>query len=305
VTTDFGADEVAGGVAIQPDGNIVVAGTSYPSLNEDIRDFSFVLARYLGDRPNVTSLPNAITGTTVTLESAAGSTLAGVQAVTDPPVLYMPTGTTVNQYWKYGVGGWFNFGWDGTTGAQFQDVNGDGTKDVVLTFVDGQRGDADGIANGVIVDPGAPVLMPRQVQIDIKPGDGTNSTNLAGQGNIAVALLSTADFNAALVDVGSVRFAGAAAVQWALEDVNGDGRLDMVLHFRTQDTNLRALYEQLLADDIDADGVLDSSRQTATIALTGSTTDDELFEGWDYIDLFLSGKALRDLLDELAATGAI
>jgi hypothetical protein len=285
-------------------------------------------------QPNATSLPSAVPGAgVVTLQSPDGTRLADVQAVTNPPpglpagaktpvgsfdfqvqglapgattvVLYMPAGVTVNQYWKYGPNGWFNFTWNGMTGARFQDVNGDGTKDIVLTFVDGGRGDDDGVANGVVVDPGVPVLMTLQVQIDIKPGDGTNSTNLASQGVIAVAILSTADFNAAAVNAGTVRFAGAAAVQWALQDVNGDGRLDMVLQFRTQETNLRALYEQLLADDINADGVLDSSHQEATIGLTGSTTDDQLFEGSDTIDLFLSGKALRQTLDSLAAAGAI
>ncbi len=31
---------------------------------------------------------------------------------------------------------------------------------------------------------------------------------------------------------------GAMAVRWALEDVNGDGRLDLVFFFNTQDLNL-------------------------------------------------------------------
>ena len=64
-------------------------------------------------------------------------------------------------------------------------------------------------------------------------------------------------------------------------------------------------YEQLLADDINANGVFDSSHQEATIALTGSTSEDVVFEGLDTLDLFLSGKALRQMLNELAATGAI
>jgi hypothetical protein len=38
-----------------------------------------------------------------------------------------------------------------------------------------------------------------------------------------------------------------------LLDVNGEGWLDLVLDFRTQDTNLRDLYERLLAEEIDAD----------------------------------------------------
>jgi len=136
---------------------------------------------------NVASWPNAVDGSYVTLQSPAGTSLVKVQTATNPPpglpanaqtpvgqigfqvqgvasggtttvTLYMPTGVKVNQYWEFGPNGWFNFTWDGQTGAQFRDVNGDGTKDIVLTFVDGQRGDNDGIANGVIVERGFPVL---------------------------------------------------------------------------------------------------------------------------------------------------
>jgi hypothetical protein len=122
---------------------------------------------------------------------------------------------------------------------------------------------------------------------------------------IAVAILTTADFDATLVNASSVVFAGANATQWGLEDLDGDGDSDLVLHFRTQDTNLRAIYEQLLAEDIDGDGVLDSNHQEAEVSLTGLTTTDELFDGADQVDLFLAGRALRDHLDDLAASGAI
>ena len=47
-------------------------------------------------------------------------------------------------------------------------------------------------------------------QIDIKPGIETNSINLANNGVIAVAILTTVDFDAALVRRGAVLFAGAA-----------------------------------------------------------------------------------------------
>ena len=92
-------------------------------------------------------------------------------------------------------------------------------------------------------------------------------------------------------------------MQSALEDVDGDGDLDMVLHFRVQDTNLLAIYEQLLFDDLE-DRVLDWSHQQAEVSLTGQTVDDVVFEGFDQLDLFLSGKALRSLLAELAAARA-
>jgi hypothetical protein len=84
---------------------------------------------------------------------------------------------------------------------------------------------------------------------------------------------------------------------------DGDGDLDMVLHFQVEDTNLADIYAQLLAEDANEDGVLDSSRQTGAISIFGETTDNEQTVGTDEVDLFFSGKALRDLLDELALAG--
>lgn len=138
-------------------------------------------------------------------------------------------------------------------------------------------------------------------QINVLP----NTVNLANNGVIGVAILTTANFDAATVDANSVLFAGASAVHNALEDVDSDGDLDMVLHFRTQDTDLRALYEQLLADDINEDGVLDSNHQVAEVTLTGQTVDEVFFEGSDDLDLFLAGKSLRQLLQEMVAAGII
>ena len=74
---------------------------------------------------------------------------------------------------------------------------------------------------------------------------------------------------------------------------------------RLDETNLRQVYEALLADDLNADGVLDSSRKEVEVSLTGETVADELFMGLDEVDLFLRGKALRELLEELAGEGAI
>src|SRR5262249_13046482 len=130
------------------------------------------------------------------------------------------------------------------------------------------------------------------VQIDVLQ----QSVNLDQNGVIAVAILTTSDFNAARVDAATVRFAGAAAVQNSLEDVDHDGDLDMVLHFRAQQTILRSIYEELLIDDHDGDGIIDSTQQVATVALTGETTDHVLIQGSDQVKLFLSGKSLRQLL---------
>jgi hypothetical protein len=137
------------------------------------------------------------------------------------------------------------------------------------------------------------------VQIDVKPGGDVSAINLASNGVIAVAILTTDDFDAAMVDASTVVFAGAAAVQSALEDVDGDGDLDMVLHFRVQETNLAEFYAELLAGDSDAD------RQSVSLILEGQTVNDEVFAGEDFADLFLAGNALRELLDELAAAGLL
>jgi hypothetical protein len=143
------------------------------------------------------------------------------------------------------------------------------------------------------------------VQIDASP----NSLNLASNGMITIALFTTPSFDAARVDVCSVLFAGAHAAHSALADVDGDGDLDRILQFRTQDTNLLDVYAQLLAEaDDTVNGRLDqsvSTRQNATVSLTGKTIDDVIFEGFDTLDLFLSGKELKQLVHDLAAAGSI
>ncbi len=54
-------------------------------------------------------------------------------------------------------------------------------------------------------------------------------TAAKSQGRLAVAIYTTADFNAATVVGSSVQFAGVSADHFALEDVDGD--LDMIQHF--------------------------------------------------------------------------
>jgi ELWxxDGT repeat protein len=142
------------------------------------------------------------------------------------------------------------------------------------------------------------VQVIERVQIDIKPGDTTNAINLNNDGTITVALFSSATFDARTVDVASVQFAGASASRWSLQDVNHDGRLDLVLQFGIESTSLRQSYVELLQADA-SDGTLGTTRQEATFLLTGSTQAGQLFEGLDTATLFLSGKELRGLLVSL------
>ena len=65
--------------------------------------------------------------------------------------MILPEGFTTNSYLKQdSTGALQPFDFDGTTGAV---LNGNM---VTLHFIDGGRGDADGVANGTILDPGGP-----------------------------------------------------------------------------------------------------------------------------------------------------
>jgi hypothetical protein len=104
-----------------------------------------------------------------------------------------------------------------------------------------------------------------EVEIDIKPGSWPNSINLNQKGRIPVAILTTEDFDAATVDPATVVFGPAAAVpvHYAMEDVDGDGDVDLILHFITAEIGL------------------DEDSEEAT--LTGQTYDEMDIVGTDAV----------------------
>ena len=101
--------------------------------------------------------------------------------------------------------------------------------------------------------------------IDIKPGSDPNSINLKSKGVVPVAVLTTDLFDAATVDPETVQLEGVDPVKWAMDDVDEDGDLDLILHFSTRD----------LA------GILDINSIDAT--LSGETYDGEAFSGTDSV----------------------
>ena len=94
---------------------------------------------------------------------------------------------------------------------------------------------------GPACDIGAVEVQPWAVTIDVKPGSATNPVSVRAGGTLPVAVLSTADFDARTIVVSSLRLNGqevairsktqGGGYMASYEDVNGDGRLDLVVHF--------------------------------------------------------------------------
>jgi hypothetical protein len=101
------------------------------------------------------------------------------------------------------------------------------------------------------------------VQIDIKPGSVENSINLKSKGVVPVALLTADDFDALAADPVTVRFAGADALRWSRCDADGDGDVDLLLHFSTQ--------------------MLDLDSHSTEAVMTGTTFSGQEFEGSDAV----------------------
>lgn len=112
----------------------------------------------------------------------------------------------------------------------------------------------------------------QEVDIDIKPGSDPNSVNTKSKGNVPVALLGSESFDVATVDSNSVVFDHAPVdkVGKKTEDVNDDGYLDLVFHFKTQSLWL-----------VNTQPV--SFPASTEACLEGSTSDDVRFKGCDSV----------------------
>jgi hypothetical protein len=121
-----------------------------------------------------------------------------------------------------------------------------------------------------------PALL--QLPIDIQRGGVSSSLNLLSRGVIPVAILGSEEFDVARLDPETLRFgpAGAAPTHRGgghFVDVNGDGHLDFLSHYRIDETGL-------LPGDMDA-------------CVTGETLDAAPFEGCDTVEVFVPPRGLH------------
>jgi len=150
--------------------------------------------------------------------------------------------------------------------ASYRDVDGDGRVDLLIdiassvmhlgarssrVFLSGRTLDGRPISGSASLrtvaairaerrsaarpNPAAEKRPPVPIAIDVLPGDPANRIELANRGTVAVAIVSTPALDATTIDPAMVSLAGSPATRRksgglsTFEDVNADGRLDLVV----------------------------------------------------------------------------
>ena len=247
LTTDFavGSEDEARAVAMQPDGRIVAAGSSggFPE---------FALARYNPDGSLdisfgvggkvTTSVFSVAQARAVAVEAsgdivAAGSGFIGGVCFGDFALV------------RYTAAGGLDSGF-GTGGTVITDfAGGDDCANALALQLDGRIVAAGFATDGSNFDFGlarylgaTPTAL--AVTIEIRP----RTIKLANIGVITVAILTTPDFDAKTTDPQTVCFGDAedpdqrdcTEVHPTVTDFDGDGDLDLLLRFETQQTGIDA-----------------------------------------------------------------
>jgi uncharacterized delta-60 repeat protein len=256
VTTDFSGGTVplnndgAASVALQPDGKIVVAGFT----TRELTFVDFALARYNADGSLDAGFGQGGTAVLSFLGNGDVDAASGLAIQADGKIVVGGTTATATQ--DFGLA---RYDADGRLDLTFG-INGKVTTDV---------SGAPNSAFALALQPDGRIVLAGQVQpsdsnsdfalarylnppvitvaIDIKPGASPNTINLGSGGNVPVAILSSERFDAAAVDPLTVRLAGAAVAlkgkgtpSAILQDVNGDGLADLVVHVDTEALQLSA-----------------------------------------------------------------
>ncbi len=241
VTTDFGFGSGFGGaLAIQSDGKIVAAGRA---------GSDFVVARYNGDcSPDASFGSGGIVTTdfggllfdaafAVALQSNGKIVVAGSALGTSADFALARYTTDGNLDASFGSGGKVTTDFGGFDVASGVALQADGK-----IIAAGQGGSGSDFALARYQGDTSAIA----VSVDIKPGEVPNPINPGSNGTTPVAILSTSNFDApSQVDTNSLKFGrtgneASLAFCSSPQDVNADGRLDVVCHFTTKEAGFQS-----------------------------------------------------------------
>lgn len=106
-----------------------------------------------------------------------------------------------------------------------------------------------------------------KIMIDIVPGDFSNLINFESKGKVPVAVLGSATFDVSTINRNTVIFAGTPALEigGGLGDVNGDGYMDIVFHFATQELVLDVNNTEAVLSCQTTDGKYLSASDSVTV----------------------------------------
>lgn len=217
--TGFSNDHLVGaGIAVDGAGDVYVAGVTRSADFPSVDAFQgFILGGPTDAQAFIAKL------------NAAGSALTYSTAINPPQDMSAQADVGIDlvggAYIAGGVGGGGTFGSYPTTANAVQPAHGGGAYDAFV----------------------AKLTHFTTVTIDIKPNSTPNTINLGSGGVVAVAILSSATFDATTVDPLTVTLASApvklkgnGTPQVVYQDVNGDGRQDIVIHIQTEALQLSA-----------------------------------------------------------------